>query len=235
MKSKKHRCQRLNNFSHMNLQVIKVLLQKELRLEFRKPSAFNGIVLYVAATIFISYLCFKTIIDPSAWTALFWIIVLFASVNAAAKSFIQDSKAVLLYYYTLAGAETIIATKIIYNCLLFIILTLLCYLFYSLFIGNLIQNQGLFLLTLCLGCVGISCLLTLVSAIASKTNNGSGLMAVLSFPLLMPLMLTLIKLTNYAIQGIAFSVCGKYLSALGCMDLIVLTLSYLLFPYLWKD
>ena len=219
----------------MNLQMVWVLLEKEFRLEFRKPSAFNWIILYVVSTIFISYLCFKHIVDPQAWTALFWIILLFASVNAAAKSFIQDSKAVMLYYYTVAGAAEVIVAKIIYNCLLFCVVGLLSYLFYSIFIGNLIQNQGLFIGALGLGCIGISGLLTLVSAIAAKTQNGTGLMAILSFPLLMPLLLTLIKLTNYAVQGIAFSVCAKYLVVLGMMDIIVLSLSYLLFPYLWKD
>ncbi len=219
----------------MQIQELKALLIKEIKLEFRHKYALNGIVLYVISTVFVSYLSFKQIIDPATWNALFWIILLFASINAISKSFMQDSKGLLLYYYTLTDPQTFILSKIIYNALLMLFISLICYGCYSLFIGNLVLNQLLFISSFVIGSVGISSVLTLISGIASKTNNNFSLIAVLSFPIMMPLLLTLMKVSRYAVDGIALSVTYKYLLVLGLLDLIVLLLSYILFPYLWRD
>ena len=71
---------------------VKHLIAKEINLEWKQKYAFNGLLLYVISTVFVCYLSFKQIIDVPTWNALFWIIMLFASVNAIAKSFIQESK-----------------------------------------------------------------------------------------------------------------------------------------------
>lgn len=216
-------------------QELKALLAKEIKLEFRHKYALNGILLYVISTVFISYLSFKQIVDPPTWNALFWIIMLFASVNAVSKSFMQDSRGLQLYYYTLASPQAVIISKIIYNALLLLCISLICYTFYSIFIGNIVQNQILFLTSLTLGSFGISSVLTLISAIAAKTNNNFSLMAVLSFPIMVPLLITLMKVSKDAVDGLAFSVTYSYLLVLTLLDLIVVTLSYMLFPYIWKD
>ncbi len=213
----------------------KALLIKEIKLEFRNMYALNGVLLYVVSTVFVCYLSFKHIAEPRAWNSLFWIIMLFASIHAISKSFMQDSKGLLLYYYSIASPGAVILSKITYNVLLMILLSLICYGCYSLFIGNSVINQELFMSSLILGSIGISSILSLISAIAAKANSNFGLMAVLSFPVLMPLILTLIRVSNYAIEGIAFSVVYKYLLVLSLLDLISLTLACLLFPYLWKD
>lgn len=219
----------------MLLNEIKHLLSKEILLEWRQKYAINGIFLYVISTVFVCYLSFKVINHPATWNALFWIIILFASTNAVAKSFMQESKGKLLYLYTLVSPRAIILSKIIYNMLLMVAISLITFLFYSLFIGNMVQDTSLFLASLLLGSMGFSSVLTLVSAIASKTNNNVTLMAILSFPILLPLLLTLIKVSKNAIDGIDRSVSYDYLLVLLLINLIVIILSYLLFPYLWRD
>ncbi len=214
---------------------IKYLIGKELLLEWRMKYAFSGILLYVAATVFVCYLSFKNIVDVPTWNALFWIIMLFASVNAVAKSFLMESKGQLLYFYTLASPQSILLSKTIYNVLLLLLLSLVCFGFYALFIGNKVQDIPLFAVTLVLGSIGFASVLTLVSAIASKTNNNFTLMAILGFPILMPLLLTLIKVSKNAIDGLHMSVSWKYILVLALLDLIVILLAYLLFPYLWRD
>jgi len=211
------------------------LLKREIYSEWKQKYAFGGVLLYVVSTVFICKLSFHDISDPLTWSALFWIIVLFASVNGVAKSFLQETKGRLLYFYTLASPQAIILSKIIYNLLLTLVLSFICYFLYVLFLGNPIANQSLFILTVVLGCSGFSCILTLVSAIAAKTNNNFTLMAILSFPLILPLIMTLIKLSKYAIENISLSVCYQYLLVLALINLVVVTLSYLLFPYIWRD
>ena len=218
----------------MLLQQIKYLIAKEIKLEIRNKYALGGILLYVVSTIFVSYLSFKKIVTPSTWNALFWIILLFASINAVAKSFINETKGRLLYLYTLASPQAVILSKIIYNSLLLTLLSALCLFVYSLFVGDIIQDYHLFLLTLLLGSFGFSSLLTMVSAIASKTSNNFTLMAILSFPIMIPLLMVLIKLSKNAIDGLEqWDV--NYLLVLMFINVIIIALSYLLFRYLWRD
>lgn len=213
---------------------IKYLVAKEIKLELRNKYALGGILLYVVSTVFVSYLSFKRVIDPATWNALFWIILLFASINGVAKSFINETRGKLLYLYTLVSPQAVILSKIIYNSLLLTLLSGLCLFVYALFIGNIIQDSLLFLVTLLLGSFGFSSLLTMVSAIASKTNNNFTLMAILSFPIMIPLLMVLIKLSRNAIDGLEHWDLN-FLFVLMFLNVIIILLSYLLFRYLWRD
>src|SRR5690606_26599194 len=176
---------------------ILVLIQKEIRLEWRQKYALNGILLYVVSAVFITYLSFganQGRLSVPTWNALYWIIILFSSVNAVAKSFVQEHQGRQLYYYMVASPESIILSKIIYNTLLTLVLALLGYLVFSLILGNPVQDQMMFLLNLMLGAVGFSACLTMVSGIASKAGNNATLMAILSFPLVIPILLMAINI-----------------------------------------
>jgi heme exporter protein B len=218
----------------MLIRQIKYLVAKEIKLEMRNKYALGGIMLYVVSTVFVSYLSFKQIINAPTWNALFWIILLFASINGVAKSFIGETRGRLLYLYTLVSPQAVILSKIIYNSFLLLVISGLCLFVYSLFIGNIIQDLPLFLLTLLLGSFGFSSLLTMVSAIASKTSNNFTLMAILSFPIMMPLLMVLLKLSKNAIDGLEHWDMN-YLMVLMFINVIIIALSYLLFRYLWRD
>ena len=217
------------------LREIYALIQKEILLEWRQRYALGGILLYVVATVFICYLSFKNIIEVSTWNALFWIIILFASINSSAKSFLQESRGRMLYYYTLTSPQAFVLAKIIYNAILMLVLSLICFGFYSLFMGNIVENLPLFLLIIVLGSMGISSLLSMMSAIASKAHNNFTIMAILSFPIIMPILMVVIRLSQNTIDGTDLYYNLKYFGVLLSLDVIVVALSYLLFPYLWKD
>lgn len=216
---------------------IRALFQKEVTLEWRQRYALNGILLYVVSSIFICYLSFnlrRGQLDPLTWNALFWIIMMFSAVNAVAKSFMQERYGQVIYYYTLASPESIILAKIFYNALLMLLLAFLGYAFYALVLGNPIQDHGLFIAVLVLGALGFSGTLTMVSGIASKAGNSATLMAVLGFPIVIPMLLMIIRISKNAIDGLDRSVSTNSLLVLLAMNAIVMTLSYMLFPYLWR-
>lgn len=211
------------------------LLLKEFRIEWRNRYSLNGLLLYVISTIFVCYLSFKNIIEPTAWNALFWIIILFVSTQAAFRSFVTESKGRLLYLYTLTSPQAVILSKMIYNMLLIAVIGIISYLFYALVLGNVVENLALFIITLVLGSMGLAAILTMMSAIASKAGNGSTLIVILSFPVVLPLLMTIIRLSEEAINGFFFSESYPFVIALAGLNLISITLSYLLFPYLWKE
>ena len=214
------------------------LILKEIRSEWRQKYAINGILLYLASTIFVCYMSFNQqvgTIQPITWNALFWIIILFTAVNSISKSFIQEREGRLLYYYTLSNPGDIILSKIIYYTGLMILLTVFGFFLYSIVMGNPIQDLPIFLLTTVLGSIGLASSLTLLSSIASKTPNSNTLIAVLSFPVLIPLLLLIIKCSKNAMDGIERSLYYDDLMILVAINAIIVTLSYMLFPYLWRS
>ena len=111
---------------------ISTLIRKELILEWRQRYAINGIILYLASTVFICYTSFNLklgLVDPIIWNALFWIIILFTAVNAVAKSFLQESYGRSLYYFSLVRPESFIISKIVYYSGLLLVMSTLGFVF----------------------------------------------------------------------------------------------------------
>lgn len=192
-------------------------------------------LLYVISTVFVCYLSFRNVVSVPVWNALFWIIMLFASLNAVGRSFIQERKGRLLYYYSIASPQAFLLAKMVYNALLMLVITFLAYAIYGGMVGDLVQDHLMFSVALVLGSTGFALILTLMSAIASKTENNMSLMAILSFPVQLPFLITLIKLSKNAVDGLDPSVSYGLITVLALIIVIVLTLSYILFPYLWRD
>ena len=213
------------------------LVQKDFILEWRQKYAFNGMLLYVGSTVFICYLSFSmrfSGLQVPVWNALYWIILLFTAVNAISKSFTQENRGRLLYFYSLVSPQGVILAKIAYNAALMLVLALLCFFFYAIVIGNPVQDVPMFLVSILLGALGFATSLTLVSGIAAKAANSSALMAVLSFPVIAPMLLMLMKLSKNAIDGLDRSANLDELAVLGAINVIVIATSYILFPFLWR-
>lgn len=220
------------------LKEISALIHKEITLEWRQKYALNGILLYVVSAVFITYLSVgakQGNIDIPTWNALYWIIILFSAVNAVAKSFVQEHQGRQIYYYMIASPEAIIISKMIYNTILTLVLALLGYLVFSIILGNPVGNQGIFILNLLLGAVGFSACLTMVSGIASKASNNATLMAILSFPVIIPILLMAIRVSKNAIDGLDWSVSMDKIVTLLAINAIVAVTAYILFPYLWRS
>ena len=212
---------------------IAFLLKKETLLELRQKYALGGILLYVASTVFVVKLSFlKT--EPDVWNALFWVISLFASLNAVVKSFVQENSARQLFYYQLANPTAIILSKIIYNIVLLLVLNTLTYVVLSLMVGNPVKTPPQYFLAILMGSVGFSITFTFISAIAAKANNSATMMAILSFPIVLPILITLIRMSKSALQRGGTS-WGNDILILSSIDLILIALCFLLFPFLWKD
>ena len=222
----------------MQIQEITSLLKKEIAVELRQKYAINGILLYLAGTVFICYLSFNlqnSQLQPVTWNALFWIILLFTAVNAVAKSFLHDSPGILIYYYMIASAQSIIIAKIVYYSLLLTILGIIGFVFYGLVLGNPVQDPSLFILNIVLGATGMAATLTLVSSIATKAQSNQSLLAVLGLPLLIPVLLMSIRISKNALDGLEWSHSFNELSVIGSIDAIVCALAVILFPYIWRS
>jgi heme exporter protein B len=161
--------------------------------------------------------------------------MLFASINAVSKGFLHESKGQQLYIYTIASPLALIISKTVYNVLLMMLLTLIALFFYMMVFDYVPQDLGLYIIATVLGSLSFSTIFTMISAIASKAGNGGMLMAILSFPVIIPVLIVLIKLTKNAIDGLDRSVSLDEIGLLLIINALVAAVTLLLFPYLWRD
>ena len=218
----------MNSTSH-----IYTLIKKDLLLEVRQQYSFYGILLYIIATIFVLYM---TIREPEAkvWNGLFWIIQLFICINAVAKSFLQETRGRMLYFYSIVNPRDFILAKLVFNSVLMLLMSFLSILLFSLFLGNPVQKTLPFIGLVLLGGWSLSLVFTFLSAIAAKAQQNAAIMAILGFPIIIPQLMLLMQLANTVFSdktGIALST----LLLIVALDVLVVMLAVILFPFLWKD
>lgn len=215
-------------------QQLLVLIKKEILLEWRQRYAVSGILLYVFTTVFIIYTAFIQV-QAQTWNALFWMVMLFAAVNAVAKSFLQESGNRQLYYFQIADPLAVFFSKMIYNVGLLFVIGMLSYFAFAVLAGNPVRNSSLFITAVFLGSLGLSVTFTFVSAISAKAGNNATLMAILSFPLIIPILLTLIKISAQALGLMNDTGVQNDIFILIAIDMILIAAGMVLFPFLWKD
>ena len=210
------------------------LFKKDLLLEIRQQYSFYGILLYIVATVFVLKMAFLSTPESQVWNGLFWVIQLFISINAVAKSFLQESKGRMLYFYSIAGPRDFILAKLLFNALLMLLMSLLSLLLFSLFLGSPLEKAGPFIGLVLLGGLSLSLVFTFLAAIAAKAQQNAAIMAILGFPIILPQLMLLMQLSNAAFsQGTPIPLSTVLL--LVALDVMVVLLAVILFPFLWKD
>lgn len=218
----------------MKWEQVRWLLQKELKQEWRRKFTLQGILLYALAATYVVYLSLQ-VLDRPAWNALYWVILVFSAVSAIAKSFLQEGRGSMLYLHQMVHPTSLLIAKIIYNSLLMVFIAVVVWMVYSILLGQQAEHTAWFLLAVVLGSATFSALLTMVSAISSKTGNGHLIMPVLSVPLLIPLLLVAVKASKTAVDGLDVSLLYNDLLVMIVFYAMIVLLGYVLYPWLWKE
>jgi heme exporter protein B len=211
------------------------LLKREAFLEWEQKYTLSGILFYAFCMVFIISLSLSRSVNPAIWNGVFWIILMFAAVNSAAKSFLSESQGQRYYLYQLCGPGVLILARICYNAVLLSLLGLVIMVLYALFSGFPVQSPGWYALCVVVGSVGFASILTLISGISALAGGKPALMAILGFPILVPFLNVLIRMSKIALDGLDTSLLQQDLVFSMGMILLSVTLSYLLFPYLWRE
>jgi heme exporter protein B len=209
------------------------LFKKDLLLEVRQQYSFYGILLYIGATIFVLYLAIEEP-EPKVWNGLFWVIQLFVCINAVAKSFLQENRGRMLYFYSIAGPRDFILAKLLFNSVLMLVMSALSLVLFTLFLTNPVQKILPFTGLVLLGGWSLNLVFTFLAAIAAKAQQNAAIMAVLGFPLILPQLLLLMRLSNAAFTSSMVIPISTVL-LLVVLDIMVVLLAVILFPFLWKD
>jgi len=227
----------------MNNQLTQIgtLLQKELLVELRNKYVLGGLLLFSSSTVMLIYFSLLysdsiTTLLPSIWSVLFWLVVLFSAINSVSNAFFRETEELLMQYHFLFSPLVYLWAKMLYNSAFTILLTVMSSFIFFIVIPNPVINIQVFALTSVLGALSYAILFTLMSAIAVKAKSNNTLVAVLGFPILIPMMIFITKATASAMRDpFLTSETIKNLSLIAALDIVQIILAVILFPYIWRE
>ncbi len=210
------------------------LVRKDLLLEWRQKHTLYGVVLYIGSTVFAVYMMAGRP-EPAVWNVLFWLSQLFVVVNSVARSFLQEPAQRFRYYYTLVRPQTFLLAKMLYSVVLQLLMTGVSLLLFYLLLGMPLVQVGLFCAVAAVGSLSLSVVFTFLSAIAARAGQNAALMAILGFPLITPMLMMLSRLAQTAVSAVFQPDWWKLAGVVVSLDLLVLGLGLILFPFLWQE
>jgi len=213
------------------------ILYKDFKIEINQSHLFFSVGLYVISSIYIIYISYQPtgILGLENWVSIFWVIILFSSISAVSKSFFQESGSRNYYYYFVLSPDELILSKLIYNFLFIVFVTFLTFLVFSSLLGNFIYSYSFFITLLFVGSLSISNCLTLISAIGHQVKNNSILTSVLSFPVIIPILLILIKLSKLSSSEFSWNIIQDDFYLLILLNIILIAMTKILFKFLWRN
>lgn len=213
------------------------VLRKDVQLELRTRYAINTLLLFSAsALLIVAFAIGSSTLTSQLRSVVLWIVILFSGIAGLAHAFVsEEERGTTLLLQLNADPTAVFVGKLMFNVGLSLLMNFVVAAAFSVVIGFGEANLVSLIAILLLGAVGLSGATTLISAIIARTPNKGPLFAVLSFPILVPLLLTVINGTTKAVEG---SEIGDVLSEVATLvgyAGVVVTASVLLFDYLWRD
>lgn len=210
------------------------MVRAESQLDLKKPAVLGAAILQMATMTLLAFLS-QPHINAKIWNSLYWIILLFCTLQAISKNFLGVNRARWIYYNQLASPQTILWSKMIYGWMSMVMLTFANLLLFGFFMGFPIQHPATYFLNLILVIAGIASIFTLIGAIASKANQAGFLAPVLSLPVVLPLILVGMQASNKTLNPVMVSSVYNDIALVGTLDFLIVVLAVALFQPLWKD
>lgn len=208
-----------------------------MRLELRSKYALNTILMFgITTLVMVSISLGAANLPSNLLAALFWIVMFFASTAGLAQVFVREEEAgTSLILKLTADPEAVYVGKLLFNLTLLAAITIVITPFFFMFMNAPDANWPTFLLVLVFGVFGLCSGTTLVAAIIAKAAIKGALFAVLSFPVMVPLLLALVNVTDKVLDGRTFNDLSALLPFLIAYPVIMITVSYLLFRFVWQE
>jgi heme exporter protein B len=221
----------------MSGSIVHVFL-KDLRSELRTRYAVNALVMFVITTIsVILFSIGNESVSPEILCGVLWVIIFFSTMSGLSRTFVsEEERGTVMTLQLMAEPLTVYFGKLLFNLVLLAALNVFTVALYEIFITNfMVRNYSIFFVTMTLGTLGLASASTIIAAIISKANTKGTLYPVLSFPILLPLLLTVIDATKMAVDGAPFSEAWGEFQILISYCIAVTAVSYLLFDFIWRD
>ncbi|WP_456429433.1 heme exporter protein CcmB [Rhodocaloribacter sp.] len=214
------------------------VFEKDLRLELRNRYAVNMLLMFVLSSLFlVAFGIGETAVSTRVQGALLWVVIMFSAAVGLGRSFIsEEERGTVLLLQLNTRPSMVYAGKLLFNFLLILGVNIVALGAFILLLRVDVNVPGLLLTTLALGALGLAGATTLLAAIIARAANKGPLLPVLLFPLLVPLLLSVVSATRAALpMGNGWNEAGDELLTLFGFAGVVITVSVLLFDYVWND
>ncbi len=213
------------------------LLAKELKSEFRTRYALNAVFMFALTTLAVtSFSIGAFALTPRIVSSLLWLVIFFSSLSGLAQVFVKEEEAKTASLLRLVAApDTVFLGKLLFNLALLLMLELIVVPLFMVWMNVSILNLGLFLSVLLLGTLGLVCATTILAVIVSKARAKGSLFAVLSFPVLLPLLIASIDGTRLSLEGQEFAAGWGDIRLLVSYLVVMFVASFLLFDSVWSE
>lgn len=221
---------------YLTLQQINWMLQKEITTEFRSRYAISALAMFSLTTLAsVSMAIGNMQLSAKLASILLWIILFFSAMAGLSRVFLQELESGTIHTLRIYGmGQVILFGKLIYNILLLNVLTFALLPCFIILLNVEISHLGWLFIILLLGNIGMAAIATLTSSIVVHTQSQGSLFTVLSFPILLPLFLLVIQLTEQALDSTTFTG-TQQLGFVSAYDVIIIGVASILFDYIWYD
>ncbi len=211
---------------------------KDWHAELRTRYAISALIMFVVTTITIVLFSMGSEgAPPEILSGMLWVVIFFGAMSGLSRTFVtEEERGTTLTLQLLAPSSAVYAGKLLFNLVLVNGLNLLTVALYFLFVNGFVILSGMvFAVTMLLGGLGFAAAATIIAAIIAKANTKGTLYPVLSFPILLPLLLTVIDATRLSADGASFGEALGDFQLLISYIVVVVIVSFVLFDYIWKD
>jgi heme exporter protein B len=157
------------------------------------------------------------------------------ALNIVLKSFVLPSRGMAIYFYSLYNPHQYLIAKVIYNTLVLILMGATLFLLLSLFSLNPVREYGYFLVAVLLASLGISVIFSFISSIVSSQHQNNVMMAILSLPLIIPILLLSLHISGKSVGAVIDLSIADEVTLLSGIILVMMGLAMLLFPNIWRS
>jgi heme exporter protein B len=227
----------LENYSAGLVSKSLAVFVKDLRLELRSRHGLNAIFMFGISTLaVVSFALGQSSLSPKILGALFWIIIFFASMSALSHVFVREEETqTALTLRLTADPDAVFWGKLFFNYSLLILMAVIITPLFFIFTDAPTAGAVNFVLVLIIGLIDLGAATTLVAAIIAKASVKGALFAVLSFPIMLPLLIALTISSDKILAGESIGVISKQLQFLIAYAVVLITVSVLLFKYVWNE
>lgn len=214
------------------------VFEKDLRLELRSRYAASTLLMFVlAALLLVLFAIGQSPVSSRVQAALLWVVILFAAALGLGRSFIaEEERGTVLLLQLNSRGSMVYAGKLLFNYLMILTAGLVALGALLLMLGVAVAEPLLLLAVLLLGTLGLAGTTTLLAALIARAANQGPLLPVLLFPLLVPLLLSVVSATRESLpNGLGWAGARDELTTLVGFTGVVITVSVLLFDYVWNE
>ena len=211
---------------------------KDSSSELRTRYALNALFMFVVTALsIILFSLGSESVSSDVLAGMLWVIIFFSSMSGLSRTFVaEEERGTVQTLQLISRPSAVYVGKLTFNFALTLSLNVVIALLYLLLVnGFAVQTPSIFWATLVLGSCAIASSSTIIAAIIAKAHTRGTLYPVLSFPIMLPMLITVIKATQLSMEGAFFSEALGEFQILISYTVVLVAVSAVLFDFVWRD